>query len=831
MRADNREVQQPVIGVHRSRPRARIEAHEHNQGGDEALKRLVIVLTLVAMVIGAVTPVTAQSPVGGQNRAGQHRADNLPGPLTARQEARRKAAQELILSGQASPDADGVVQLAEDKYFEAAVTGPAKLFTILAEFGSQSSGRYGRVPGPLHNEIPKPNREIVDGQPATFNPALPYDNFRQWTADFNAAFYEDLLFGASDSFRDFYLAQSSGAYDVTGEAGNVSGANGGWVGVPGNASLYGDNAIEYAGGAWQFIEDSGNAWYADALQQLGSAAAVEAYLSQYDVWDRYDHDGDGNFDESDGYLDHFQAVHAGEGEDAGGGAQGGDAIWSHRWYVNATDFGATGPSEDAQFGGAKIGDTNYWIGDYTVEGENGGLGVFAHEFGHDLGLPDLYDTNAGENGTAFWTLMSSGSWLGDGTEDIGTKPNYMGPWEKLQLGWLDYSVVSEGEAGDFTLAPSEAVIVDVPDEEISTTYTTPYSGTKAWWTSSADDLNTTLTLNQALDLANLRSATVTAKAWYEIEAGYDYLYAEYKTSTQDWTQIGQPLDGSSNGRWATLRYSIPGGNADTQFRFRYQTDGGVHLAGAFIDDIAIKAGRTTLFFDDVEGSPLWAAEGGFKISTGTETTIGDRYYIAENRTYVGYDSTLEVGPYQFSFALTDPDKVEHFAFEDGLLVWMVDETYTDNNNSQHTGRGLALPVDARPQPFFYTTDGTTSDGTKPSNRRQPFDATFGLQDVPAGPNDDPEPGQPNLPCDGLHKQVVVGNGPSQSIAYRCAWPTAAQRVAKPVFNDTDVNAYWDSTNPQNSTKIAGHGTRIEVTSQTTGGPIDISVDNTPAATP
>ena len=64
----------------------------------------------------------------------------------------------------------------------------------------------------------------------------------------------------------------------------------------------------------------------------------------FDVWDRYDADNDGNFDEPDGYLDHFQAVHAGEGEDAGGGAQGEDAIWSHRWYVNCTDYGITGPA-------------------------------------------------------------------------------------------------------------------------------------------------------------------------------------------------------------------------------------------------------------------------------------------------------------------------------------------------------------------------------------------------------------------------------------------------------------------------------------------------------
>ena len=112
--------------------------------------------------------------------------------------------------------------------------------------------------------------------------------------------------------------------------------NDGWVQVPGNASTYGDNAVEDFGGAWQFIEDSGNAWYADAAAAARSKADVEAYLAQFDVWDRNDFNNNGIFDEPDGYIDHFQAVHAGEGEDAGGGAQGEDAIWSHRWYVNPT---------------------------------------------------------------------------------------------------------------------------------------------------------------------------------------------------------------------------------------------------------------------------------------------------------------------------------------------------------------------------------------------------------------------------------------------------------------------------------------------------------------
>ena len=87
-------------------------------------------------------------------------------------------------------------------------------------------------------------------------------------------------------------------------------------------------------------------------------------------------------------------MHAGEDESAGGGAQGADAIWAHRWYAYGTDAGATGPA-DNKAGGAQIGDTGIWVGDYTIQPENGGLGVFAHEYGHDLGLPDLYDTSGG----------------------------------------------------------------------------------------------------------------------------------------------------------------------------------------------------------------------------------------------------------------------------------------------------------------------------------------------------------------------------------------------------------------------------------------------------
>jgi len=53
--------------------------------------------------------------------------------------------------------------------------------------------------------------------------------------------------------------------------------------------------------------------------------------------------------------------------------------------------------DPANLGGPNA--TGLWVGDYTMQPENGGLGVFAHEYAHDLGLPDQYDTAGGDNST------------------------------------------------------------------------------------------------------------------------------------------------------------------------------------------------------------------------------------------------------------------------------------------------------------------------------------------------------------------------------------------------------------------------------------------------
>ena len=139
------------------------------------------------------------------------------------------------------------------------------------------------------------------------------------------------------------------------------------------------------------------------------------------------------------------------------------------------------------------------------------------------------------------------------------------------------------------------------------------------------------------------SVTVSADLWYAIEANYDYLYAEYSTDGgATWTQVGQPLTGSGT-KWASKKWSYRPADSTrpTLFQFRYATDGGVNEAGAFLDNISVKVGQTSVLSDGAEaGDNGWTVKG-WKVSTGTEVTNAERYYLLENRQYVGYDQTLQ----------------------------------------------------------------------------------------------------------------------------------------------------------------------------------------------
>ncbi|MCS7151355.1 MAG: M6 family metalloprotease domain-containing protein [Endomicrobia bacterium] len=70
------------------------------------------------------------------------------------------------------------------------------------------------------------------------------------------------------------------------------------------------------------------------------------------------------------------------------------------------------------------------------------LGVVCHEFGHQLGLPDLYYPAQDGNQysiVGIWCLMDAGCWLGN---PAGSQPAHLSAWCKKFLGWVEPMVVS-----------------------------------------------------------------------------------------------------------------------------------------------------------------------------------------------------------------------------------------------------------------------------------------------------------------------------------------------------------------------------------------------------
>src|SRR5207248_1849783 len=94
-------------------------------------------------------------------------------------------------------------------------------------------------------------------------------------------------------------------------------------------------------------------------------------------------------------------------------------------------------------------------GDVVPETEASGItspvGVMCHEFGHSLGLPDLYNTATGSSVVGNWELMDSGPYDGN-----GANPAHPGAWDKFHLGWATaQNVINKG---NFSLSPIEAAM-------------------------------------------------------------------------------------------------------------------------------------------------------------------------------------------------------------------------------------------------------------------------------------------------------------------------------------------------------------------------------------
>ncbi len=725
-------------------------------------QRTLAMLAIIIMLV-AVLPLTtfASGPVDGNDPADAPKVDDRMDPLTAEQRAMKQTAMDAAVNGKAYGK---TYEVARGQYVELAREGEDPVWTVLGEFGDFP-----------HNNIAEPDRSV--------------DNTTLWVEDFNRDHYLDLLFAEGDgvnSMRQFYIENSSNRYAVYGDVTD-------WALAPNDACTYDDDLAHPDGGnaVWYFLRDTVNDWYAKEIAAGKTAEEINDYLSQFDIWDRYDWDGDGNFDEPDGYIDHMNFLHAGEGNEAGGGALGDCAIWSHSWFAFSNLVGLEGPSPEFLIGGLQIGDSAFWLNKYIINPENGGVGVFAHEYGHDLGLPDLYDYT-GENGTGFWTVMSSGSWLSQNDYDIGSQPNHFGVWEKFQLGWLDYEVAFAGAKSEHKLGPAEyttkqaqGLFVVLPPKAVTEVIADPYSGDYFYYSGAGNNLDNWMT--KSFNLAP--GSSLTAKVNVQIELDWDYAYLVVSTDGgATWGNVatnlstnydpygqnfGNGITGDSGG-WVDLTADLSAYTGDVLLGFRYWTDVAAVEPGFMVDDVSI----TGYPLDDAETDVGWTFAG-FRTTTGTESAFYSNYYVVEFRQYRGFDAGL-ANAYNF----VGGNWVEHFPYQDGMLVSYWDNSFASNDVGANCagGRcgGLLLPVDAHPDALYC------AGGSVWRNRVQTYDATFGLEATD----------EVTLHCKG-----VASTHPSLP--------------AVPIFDDN--NSYYDPANPMGSVIVPNTGTQIRVKSVSAHG--------------
>ncbi len=90
----------------------------------------------------------------------------------------------------------------------------------------------------------------------------------------------------------------------------------------------------------------------------------------------------------------------------------------------------------------------------SVVAESDPTGVYCHEAGHLLGLPDLYDLtrqiDPSNNFLGYWDIMALGEWnpnTGNPPPLPGTYPSHHSIWSKIQLGFIPSSRIATVQAG------------------------------------------------------------------------------------------------------------------------------------------------------------------------------------------------------------------------------------------------------------------------------------------------------------------------------------------------------------------------------------------------
>jgi M6 family peptidase len=235
-------------------------------------------------------------------------------------------------------------------------------------------------------------------------------NFKDVKFKYTKEDYEKMLneegysdYSSTGSARDYFIDSSYGKFSPTFE-------------VYGPYDLS-KNMSEY-GGNDRSGSDRNPTGMVVEVCKLAEADGVD--FSKYDT-------------DNDGYVDNVYVFYAGKGE-ANGGSE--DTVWPHRWVIDPT-YNFSGTKEDTKVSGVYLYDyacsneiceeNQHYIGNDLQ-----GVGTFIHEYGHVLGLPDLYYTGYGNARTLeIYDVMDYSNYL-----NYGRTPVSYSAYERMFCEWV-----------------------------------------------------------------------------------------------------------------------------------------------------------------------------------------------------------------------------------------------------------------------------------------------------------------------------------------------------------------------------------------------------------
>lgn len=234
---------------------------------------------------------------------------------------------------------------------------------------------------------------------------------KQFTKMLNEEGYSD--YGSCGSARDYYIASSDGKFAPT-------------------FDVVGPIKLSHT-----------SEWYVAANTSFDGAGrtgrfgyAIEEALKKLDEegfdFSKYDYDEDGD-------IDTVFFFYAGYGQ---ADSHDPTTIWPHQADFDryTTNYSNTLGLEPLYLDGKRMGSyacSNELNGKLPPGAEApwlDGIGAFCHEFGHVLGLPDLYDTIGGNTSSpGYKSVMDKASY-----NDYSTCPVLFSAWEKWVCHWLEF---------------------------------------------------------------------------------------------------------------------------------------------------------------------------------------------------------------------------------------------------------------------------------------------------------------------------------------------------------------------------------------------------------